>query len=179
MRDHQHLITDAERYGTAIGAGRLRQRMEGLAAADVVGAAGFAGASQPLGIALWRAVYGNDRHAYVQAGQLLISATLTMARKRRWQERPKALKSLAVAVLQWSVFGVCPQCAGRGLLPVDGVPNVMSDDPCPGCHGDGATPIERSVPTHQIGRAKDIAQILVDAHDEMYKAMRRQLGRRT
>ncbi|HWS73661.1 MAG TPA: hypothetical protein VN324_00835, partial [Quisquiliibacterium sp.] len=49
---------------------------------------------------------------------------------------------------------------------------VLSDDPCPACHGDGATPIERVVPAALIGRAKDIAQLLSESDQTMGAGLR-------
>lgn len=169
--------TDRERYGTAVSAGRLRQRQERLSSADTVAAAAIAGRHHPLGLALWRVRYGNDRGAYPQAQELLRAKVMNVAHRRHWLERPKGLRLLAHQVLEWTVFGVCPHCAGRGLAPVDGVPSVLSDDPCDVCHGDGSTPIERAVPVHLVGRAKDIRQLIDEAEAAMGHAMREAMSR--
>jgi hypothetical protein len=169
--------TDRERYGTAVGAGRLRHRQERLASADTVAAAAIAGRHHPLGLALWRVRYGNDRGAYPHAQELLCAKVSNVARRRHWHGSWKVLKELTHQVLEWAVFGVCPHCAGRGLAPVDGVPTVLSDDPCDVCHGDGSTPIEKAVPVHLIGRAKDIHQLIVEADEGLGRAMREAMSR--
>lgn len=167
-------ITDPERYGMAAGNGQLTHRLERMAPADTVAAAGMAGRVEPLGLALWRVKYAGDRTAYRHAQSLLCARVANVSRKRKWGETPKALRLLAHQVFAWSVFGVCPVCTGRGHPSFgegDGR-QVLSDDLCPVCHGDGTTPIERVVPVQLIGRAKDIAQLLFEADREMGAGIR-------
>lgn len=167
-------ITDPERYGMAAAIGNLRQRLDRPTPADTVAAAGMAGRTEPLGLALWRAKYAGDRTAYRNAQALLCARVVNVSRKRKWGETPKSLRLLAHQVMAWSVFGVCPVCTGRGHPSFgegDGR-QVLSDDMCPVCHGDGATPIERAVPVALIGRAKDIAQLLFESDRAMGDGMR-------
>lgn len=167
-------VTDRERYGVAASHGQLRQRAERPTAADTIAAAGMAGRREPLGLALWRTRYANDRGAYLHAQALLTLRVANVARRRRWQEAPKTLKILTASVMRWSVFGVCPDCMGRGH-PVIGESEgrqVLSDDLCNACHGDGATPIERAIPVQHIGRARDIHQLLLEADDVLADRMR-------
>jgi hypothetical protein len=164
-------ITARERYGSAAASGNLRQRMDRPAQADTVIAAGMVGRTNPLGLALWRVKLAGDRTSYRHAQSLLCQRVALVARKRKWKESPKSLRLLAHQVFSWAVFGVCPVCTGRGqrLLgePLADGRAVLADDPCPACHGDGTTPIERVVPVQLIGRAKDIAQLLAEADDRM------------
>lgn len=174
-------VTDRERYGSAVSHGQLRQRAERPTAADAIAAAGMAGRREPLGLALWRTKYANDRHAFLHAQALLMLRVANVARRRRWPETPKVLKLLAASVMRWSVFNVCPTCSGRGQLVVEGSDpsgrQVLSDELCPACHGDGVTPIERAVPVQHIGRAKDIRQLLLEADDLVAEQMRHNLRR--
>lgn len=170
--------TRRERYGAAASNGQLRVRDDRMTDADTIAAAGMAGAREPLGIAWWRAKYSNDRHAYRHTQALLMLKVAHVARRRRWVEQPKALKLLAGKVMAWATFGVCVRCMGRGMLPLDGLPNVLSDDPCPACHGDGHVSIESAVPAQHVGRAKDIAQLLAEADQTIDAAMWARLGQR-
>lgn len=163
MAETKQPRTRREKYGSASVSGRLKFIDNMQTDLDTVAAAGMAGVKAPLGLAMWRAKYANDRHAYRHAQALLIAKAANTARRRHWKEPPKVIKLLAVKVFTWSVFGVCPVCQGRGHLPLDMLPNVLDDDPCPACHGDGVTPIEKAVPVHHIGRAKDILQLIADA----------------
>ena len=167
-------ITDPERYGMAAGNGQLAHRLERMTPADTVAAAGMAGRTEPLGLALWRVKYAGDRSAYRHAQSLLCAKVSNVARRRHWGETPKVLRLLAHQVMSWSVFGVCPVCTGRGNLVIgEGEGRkVLSDELCQVCHGDGATPIERAVPVQLIGRAKDIAQLLFESDRTMGDGMR-------
>lgn len=168
-------ITDRERYAVAVAGGKLRQRDDRPAIADIIAAAGMASRHELFGLALWRARYANDRHAYLHAQSLLLAKVANVSRRKRWREGPKHLKLLACSVMRWSVFSTCPQCSGRGMVPLDGLPNVLSDEPCNQCHGEGHTPIERAVPAELVGRAKDIAAILAQADQDAATAVRRAL----
>lgn len=169
-------ITDPERYGMAAGSGQLTHRLERMTPADTVAAAAMAGRTEPLGLALWRTRYANDRTAYRHAQALLCARVANVSRRRKWGEAPKALRLLAHQVFAWSVFGVCPVCTGRGQRlvgePLADGRAVLSDDPCPACHGDGCTPIERVVPVRLIGRAKDIAQLIAESDRTMGEGVR-------
>ncbi|MFA7327354.1 MAG: hypothetical protein WC121_11860 [Candidatus Kapaibacterium sp.] len=169
-------ITDPERYGMAASSGQLTHRFERMTPADTVAAAGMAGRTEPLGLALWRVKFAGDRTAYRHAQALLCARVANVSRKRKWGETPKALRLLAHQVFAWTVFGVCPVCTGRGQRlmgePLADGRAVLSDDLCPACHGDGATPIERAVPVQLIGRAKDIAQLLFESDRTMGDGMR-------
>ncbi len=179
MTDH---TTRRERYGRAAVAGQLRIVENRTTDLDTIAAAGMAGVREPLGLAMWRAKYANDRHAYRHAQSLLIAKAANSARKRRWAESPKVLKILICRVFEWSVFGVCPTCQGRGHLTYGEVDQwgdgrqVLADDLCPVCHGDGATPIEAAVPVQHIGRAKDIAQLLFQADMDIDSGVWRRLS---
>lgn len=170
-------MTDRERYGSAVSHGQLRQRAERMMPADTIAAAGMAGRREPLGLALWRTRYANDRHAFLHAQALLLGRVAHVARRRRWTETPKVLKLLACSVLRWSVFSTCPDCVGRGRVVIgDGEGRkVLSDDLCLSCHGDGVTPIERAVPAQHVGLAKDIRQLILEADDLIAQRMRAQM----
>ena len=169
--------TRRERYGAAASNGNLRQRDDRPTDADTIAAAGMAGAREPLGVAWWRAKYSNDRHAYRHTQSLLMLRVAHVARRRRWPESPKVLKLLAGKVMAWATFGVCPACMGRGRPTIDGAP-VLVDDLCPVCHGDGHVSIERAVDAKHVGRAKDIAQLLAEADQQVDAAMWARLGQR-
>lgn len=168
--------TRQERYGRAAVSGQLRALETRPTDLDTIAAAGMAGIQAPLGIALWRAKYANDRHAFRHALSLLTARAAHVARKRRWVETPKVVKLLTARVFTWSVFGVCPQCQGRGHLSIAAIDatggrGVLEDEMCPACHGYGITPIERAVPVEHIGRAKDIAQLLAQADQDIDRGM--------
>lgn len=164
-------ITRPERYSRAVQSSQLRQSDERVTSIDTLTAAGIAGSREPIGLALWRAKFANDRHAYRHAQALLLLKVAHVARKRRWSEPPKTLKLLAASVMRWSVFGTCPVCTGRGHPRLEGVDNFLSDEPCHACHGYGITAIESAVPAQQIGRAKDIAALLALASDDADRLM--------
>lgn len=170
--------TRRERYAVATSNGQLRVRDDRPTDADTIIAAGAAGAREPLGIAWWRAKYSNDRHAYRHTQSLLMLRVSHVARRRRWGESPKVLKLLAGKVMAWATWGVCPACMGRGHPALDGLPNVLSDDLCHVCHGDGHTSIESAVPPELVGRAKDIAQLLAEADQAVDAVMWARLGQR-
>ncbi len=166
---------DREWYGSAVSAGRLQQRAERNTAADVIGAAGLAGARSTMGAALWRAAFANDRAAYAAALAHLKRQVSHAAARRHWPESPRVLKELAGDVLQWKVFGVCPGCLGRGHPGIDGVPTVLSDEPCAQCRGHGWTRIETAIEAQHVDRARDIAQLLDDADENFARAIRARL----
>jgi hypothetical protein len=90
---------------------------------------------------LFRVKYANDYTSYPALLGEWETIVLIKAVTRNWPQHINA-KSIARQSLEHWVMDVCPVCVGRGHLPVENVPTVLSDDPCPACSGTGAKPIE-------------------------------------
>lgn len=162
--------SQAERYGDAVAAGKIR---------DIVGAVGMAGRNAVIGALLWRALHGGDRSVLADLRTHLFAAVDTIAKQGRWRhEEQLEARPLAARVLHWYLAGVCPACQGRKYRTVPGVDRVLSDAACQQCHGLGRTGIERAVPVAQALRAREIAAYLDGAEhrmsDRVRQAMRRE-----
>jgi hypothetical protein len=104
----------------------------GLGDVDVLRAAGMAGQEHDLALQLWRLTILGERRTL--AGVVLM--LMDIARKRGIEHPEEAVCS----VVEWMMDPTCHPCKGRGLLPVDGVEHVLSDDVCTVCGGSGHRP---------------------------------------
>lgn len=158
--------TLAEQYSDALAVGQPR---------DVVGAAGYAGRIERLGYLLWRVLHGGDIASVIPLRDTFYLAIQERARRKNWWQPAEAaeIHGLADRVLRWYLINVCHRCQGRRYEPVPGVARVLSDKPCPACHGYGRLAIETAVPVGRVGRAKELAGILDLADQRMIDATRR------
>ena len=174
--------TRRERYGRAAVAGQLRIVENRTTDLDTIAAAGMAGVREPLGLAMWRAKYANDKRGYNLAKAALRAKAVNTGKRRRWPESEQTLRGIADRALWWAIFGICPPCTGRGHLsfgtvdPSGGGRQVLADEQCPQCHGTGRTPIDRIALLGELERTRDIVQLLADADDAADARMRRALA---
>jgi len=75
-------------------------------------------------------------------------------------------RELVASVLRWWIRPTCAYCEGRcfELIPRDEATEsgagVLSGTPCKACHGTGRRPVEREVPNHLGGAARELADEL-------------------
>lgn len=174
--------TRRERYGRAAVSGQLRILATRPTDLDTIAAAGMAGIREPLGLALWRTKYANDKRAYGLAKAALRAKTVNTGRRRKWPESEQELRGIADRALWWAIFGVCAACTGRGHLSfgtVDAAGNgrqTLADETCPHCHGAGRTPLEKVALFGQMERTRDVVQLLADADDAADSRIKRALA---
>jgi hypothetical protein len=163
------LITVAEKYAMASTSSHLGVNLERRCDADLLIAAGWA-ASDPkraAALALYRmSVAGNTQ------GLETVIDTMDGWLNGRMQRRgirpmPRhQRRELVAAVLRWWIRPVCGYCEGRcfELIPRDEAAEsgagVLSGTPCTACHGTGRRPVEREVPNHLGGAARELADEL-------------------
>jgi hypothetical protein len=85
---------------------------------------------------LFRVKYANDASSYSALLAELEQIVSAKAALRGWPKHINPLKVARLALEYW-VNDICPVCSGKGHLPVDGVPNVLRDEPCHACKGTG------------------------------------------
>lgn len=89
---------------------------------DLVRACGMAGASNPLGLAIWRWRYAGDTREVFHIAETLVDM---------------GYEALVVYnVMHHLSKDVCPVCHGRGYSIIKGAP-VLSDEICLDCKGAG------------------------------------------
>jgi hypothetical protein len=96
---------------------------------DVVRACGMAGASNDLGLSLYRLKYSGD----VKEFPKVLNGLLTMVRSR-WFE-VDGNKTVNEVLSHW-LDDICHPCHGRGYAVVPGTP-MLGDVPCGACNGTG------------------------------------------
>lgn len=96
---------------------------------DVVRACGMAGASNDLGLSLYRLKYSGD----VKEFPKVLNGLLTMVRSR-WFEVDEN-KTVNEVLSHW-LDDICHPCYGRGYAVVPGTP-MLGDVPCGACNGTG------------------------------------------
>ena len=95
--------------------------------------------SSALGSRLFRVKYAHDATSYkslLEAWKVKVSKK---AAHRRWPQHV-SVENVAGTSLDYWLNDVCSICTGKGHLPLPGVP-VLSDEPCPACHGTGKKPL--------------------------------------
>ncbi len=122
---------------------------------DPVGAAGFAGRTRPLALALLRLFVGDD-HAAKDLIPLMSQMLVGKAFRTGLDLRQMAAEDIAKAVLAWHRDGVCKPCFGRGYLQIDGAPS-LSDHACPSCKGSRRAPLESAFRVEHAGLARWLA----------------------
>ena len=147
----------AERYSTAIMSGNLLSEFRtSFSDADVLGAYGFAGKENPLGVALARLLSGGKAASAKDA-----LATMAMDRAKIDGRRISAAYAGLIVdeVLAWYFFGTCQYCQGHGH-PV--IPNTttLSDEPCAHCNGRGKVDLLESIPQKRHGLASWLSYMI-------------------
>jgi hypothetical protein len=124
-------MTSRERISTAQVSQNLGEvRLEEVGDIDIVRACGMAGVKYPLGVALWRLKYSNDRRE-VRG----VVAGLMDRLAKRWPTLATP-ELTAVGVLKHFLDDVCHPCRGLGYRQLPGVP-VLGDEACEFCGGTG------------------------------------------
>lgn len=120
---------------------------------DVLGAAGLAGKSNPLGIALTR-LFAGDNRATDDIVRIL-STSLVGKAWHAWKiELPRVeAEDMAKMVLAWFRHGTCRKCGGHGFKNVKGAP-ALSGDACKPCDGTGKMPFESQFPMDRVLAAR-------------------------
>lgn len=108
---------------------------------DSVGAAGFAGKTRPLAIALLRLFVGDNGSA-ADLVRLMAEMVVSKAYRAGIIMPPTTGEDIAKAVLAWHRDGVCRPCGGHGFMKLDGSPG-LSDQTCRHCHGTKKVPFDR------------------------------------
>lgn len=89
---------------------------------------------------LFRVKYANDATSYPALLAEWETIVSTKAVIRTWPQHINARKVARLSLEYW-LNDVCPVCGGKGHLPLDHTPNVLSDDPCPACDGTTVKPL--------------------------------------
>lgn len=146
-------MTFEDRYHSAVRASNLRSDPKTeRSAADVIAAAGIAGKTAPLGMALMRLLSG-DNHASAE----IVRICTRMLVGKAWHMEHLQLaeldaRDIAQAVLGWSRDGACKVCGGHGFRLVPGTPS-LSDQPCLHCVG-GKVPFDSQFPIDWLWLAR-------------------------
>lgn len=116
-------MTTKERIGKAQSSHNLSEAASGeLSDVDIVRACGMAGATNPLGLSVWRWRVSGDTRELPRIAEALI-------------ERGYEL-GLVGRVLMHLSSDVCTDCLGRGYKVMAGAP-ILSDEMCLVCGGTG------------------------------------------
>jgi hypothetical protein len=128
-----------ERYSQAVNSDNLTvDERTTWSDTDVLGAAGFAGRHNPLGLALTRLFAdGKAEAVLLELTQLAFKRSRTMRLKIGWGDADE----LSKAVLGWYRFGTCHPCGGTGYSLLKGAP-VLGEE-CSHCGGTGRLPFDR------------------------------------
>lgn len=116
---------------------------------DVVRACGMAGASNSLGLSLYRLKYSGDVKEFAN----VVNGLLTMVRSR-WFD-VDGNKTVNDVLVHW-LDDICNPCLGRGYAVVPGTP-MLGDVPCSLCNGTGRVKLVSS----------DAARWLLDEVEKM------------
>lgn len=119
---------------------------------DSVGAAGFAGKTRPLAMALLRLFVG-DNHAAKDIVALMAQMVISKAYRAGIVMQPTTGEDIAKAVLAWHRDGTCKPCGGHGYMRFDGSPG-LSDQECRHCRGTKKVPFERQFSAGHIDFAR-------------------------
>lgn len=128
-----------ERYSAAVHSDNLAvDERTVMSDTDVLGAAGLAARSEPLGVALTRFFAGG------KAGPVVEELTILVFKRARTVgvklSQVQAV-DLSTAVLGWYRHGTCQPCGGTGYQLIPGTPSL--GDECTHCHGTGRLPFDR------------------------------------
>ena len=130
------------RYAAAIHAKTLKPDPRSVwSDLDVLGAAGLAAKTQPLGIALARMLSGGGHQDVIDS-----MAHVTYERSHRMKVEITQAQAIdiATAVLSWYRFGTCNHCRGIGYQIIKGTPSLGQE--CKRCKGSGKIEFEGQFP---------------------------------
>jgi len=122
---------------------------------DLVRACGMAGASNPLGLAIWRWRYAGDTREVFKIAETLV------------EMGNEAL--VVYNVMHHLSKDVCPVCHGRGYSIIKGAP-VLSDEICLDCKGAGRKELKGEAETK-------LAAEITRLEQEIAAAIMRKLAR--
>jgi hypothetical protein len=85
---------------------------------------------------LLRVKYANDATSYKALLAEWETIVGTKAVIRAWPQHIIYQKIAALSLEYW-INDICPECGGKGHMPLSGVPSVLHDDACNACGGTG------------------------------------------
>lgn len=138
MRD-ENIPTIAERVGTALSSGDLRQK-PGPCHLDKIAALGVVGINERLADAVFRLKYSNDHRSYHDALDGVFRLSRALDARQRWRLKRRRLWRMSRAVLDYWYADICRACNGVRYEVIHGSPH-LSDRACGGCHGTGKNPM--------------------------------------
>jgi len=90
---------------------------------------------------MYRVKYANDATSYKALLSDWERLVLMKAVIRSWPQHINAKKVAQLSLDYW-LNDICLTCGGKAHLPVEGIHNVLSDNPCPACKGTGTKELE-------------------------------------
>jgi len=165
----------AERVGSALGRGNLRQR-PGPCDLDTIGALGLVGITERLADAVFRLKYSLDAKTYPDALIGVYGLARALDARHRWRLKRRRIRWMARRVLDYWLSDICRRCTGVRYEVVAGSPH-LSDHVCQDCGGSGKRkmPWLRKLPRAPEGRVratkarvekhKKVCRLLSDAMD--------------
>lgn len=134
-------MTIIDRYAGAVHSRSLAAKRESIGAdVDVLGAAGFAAKSNPLGMALLRLFVGDNRAAG-HIVEILARNAIGKAYRLGSDIGKIEAEDIARAVLAWHRDSRCKPCGGHGVKIIKGT-KTLGDEPCCVCLGAGRLPFD-------------------------------------
>lgn len=113
--------------------------------------------SGQLGSQIFRVKYSNDATTFNQLFNVWKEIVKQKAKDRKWSIEGGTTEIARLSLEHW-LTDVCPACMGRGHQPHSGIPNVLSDDPCPVCNGTAKRKI--NAPQNVIQYVTDMVEVL-------------------
>lgn len=160
--------TIQERYGVAASAGQLDDDMSRARPVDVITAVAHAAGRHPLGAALWMLRYAGHRASFGPARRELALQAWRLAVRRKWRMRRMEVELITHRLLQWYAFGHCDSCEGRRFMTLPQAPQILSDQVCASCRGEGHPPIERVIEPDLLRYAKTLHVVLCEEDAAVY-----------
>jgi hypothetical protein len=128
-----------ERYSAAVNSDNLTvDERTTLSDTDVLGGAGLAAKSEPLGIAIVRLLADGKPGPAIA---ILAEMVFKRARTLRVKFSQVQADDLSRAVLGWYRHGTCWPCGGTGFQTIPDTP--VQGDECPHCKGSGKLNFDR------------------------------------
>lgn len=129
-----------EKYTRALHASNLRDDAHHCQT-EVLAAVALAGG---LGSTLFRLKYASTESSVRANYANLLSAWFKIVQgkgvKRDWPSHVSTSAVARTALEHW-LNDLCPDCGGKGHLPLPEVPNVLRDEDCAACGGNGKKPV--------------------------------------
>lgn len=96
--------------------------------------------SRKLGSLLFRVKYGNDATSFNALLLAWEKIVIDKATVLDWPAHISRRKVAALSLAHW-LNNICVECGGKGYLPLENVPQVISDKMCPVCLASGTKPL--------------------------------------